>query len=78
VPTSFAGTPKNAEAFINGLGLTKADLLGFSVAGMANRAKLASDHFRASDYPSFRIEICIARPSNVEAKAASADARGNR
>src|SRR5712691_4835834 len=29
VPTTFAGMAKNAEAFIDGLGLTKVDLLGF-------------------------------------------------
>src|ERR1700730_7799844 len=34
VPTTFAGTAKNAEAFIDGLGLTKVDLLGFSIGGM--------------------------------------------
>src|SRR5258708_24769014 len=34
VPTTFAGMAKNAEAFINGLGLTKVDLLGFSIGGM--------------------------------------------
>src|SRR5260370_22774564 len=34
VPTTFAGMAKNAEAFIDGLGLTKDDLLGFSIGGM--------------------------------------------
>src|SRR6202521_5381370 len=34
VPTSFAGMAKNAEAFVDGLGLTKVDLLGFSIGGM--------------------------------------------
>src|SRR5438309_1378168 len=34
MPTSFAGMAKNAEAFIDGLGLTKVDLLGFSIGGM--------------------------------------------
>lgn len=34
VPTTFAGMAKNAEAFIGGLGLTKVDLLGFSIGGM--------------------------------------------
>jgi pimeloyl-ACP methyl ester carboxylesterase len=34
VPTSFAGMTKNAEAFIDGLGLTRVDLLGFSIGGM--------------------------------------------
>jgi pimeloyl-ACP methyl ester carboxylesterase len=34
VPTSFAGMAKNAEAFIDGLGLTRVDLLGFSIGGM--------------------------------------------
>src|SRR2546425_3573195 len=34
VPTAFAGMAKNAEAFIDGLGLTKVDLLGFSIGGM--------------------------------------------
>src|SRR3984885_7446778 len=32
VPTTFAGMAKNAEAFIDGLGLTKVDLLGFRSA----------------------------------------------
>src|SRR3981081_1688299 len=32
--TTFAGMAKNAEAFIDGLGLTKVDLLGFSIGGM--------------------------------------------
>jgi pimeloyl-ACP methyl ester carboxylesterase len=32
-PTTFAGMAKNAEAFIDGLGLTKVDLLGFSMLG---------------------------------------------
>jgi hypothetical protein len=30
VPKTFAGMAKNAEAFIDGLGLTRVDLLGFS------------------------------------------------
>ena len=34
VPTTFAGMAKNAEAFIDGLGLKKVDLLGFSIGGM--------------------------------------------
>jgi pimeloyl-ACP methyl ester carboxylesterase len=34
VPTTFAGMAKNAEAFIDRLGLTKIDLLGFSIGGM--------------------------------------------
>jgi pimeloyl-ACP methyl ester carboxylesterase len=34
VPTTFADMAKNAEAFIDGLGLTKVDLLGFSIGGM--------------------------------------------
>jgi pimeloyl-ACP methyl ester carboxylesterase len=34
VPTTLAGMAKNAEAFIDGLGLTKVDLLGFSIGGM--------------------------------------------
>src|ERR1700737_3718588 len=34
VPTTFAGMAKNAEGFIDGLGLTKVDLLGFSIGGM--------------------------------------------
>src|ERR1700688_2526420 len=34
VPTTFAGMAKNAESFIEGLGLTKVDLLGFSIGGM--------------------------------------------
>src|SRR5712692_930384 len=34
VPTTFAGMAKNAEAFIDGLGLTRVDLLGFSIGGM--------------------------------------------
>ena len=34
VPTTFPGMAKNAEAFIGGLGLTKVDLLGFSIGGM--------------------------------------------
>src|SRR5260370_41661881 len=33
VPTTFAGMAKNAEAFIDGLGLTKVDLLAFSIGG---------------------------------------------
>src|SRR5438128_6930185 len=34
VPTTFADMAKNAEACIDGLGLTKIDLLGFSIGGM--------------------------------------------
>jgi pimeloyl-ACP methyl ester carboxylesterase len=34
VPTTFAGMAKNAEAFIDALGLKKIDLLGFSIGGM--------------------------------------------
>src|SRR6267143_28673 len=34
VPTTFAGMAKNAEAFIDRLGLRKIDLLGFSIGGM--------------------------------------------
>src|SRR6202022_959493 len=34
VPTTFAGMARNAETFIDGLGLTKVDLLGFSIGGM--------------------------------------------
>src|SRR5260370_22432475 len=34
VPVTFAGMAKNAEAFIDGLGLMKLDLLGFSIGGM--------------------------------------------
>src|ERR1039458_7500466 len=34
VPTTFAGMAKNAEAFIDGLGLKNVDLLGFSIGGM--------------------------------------------
>ena len=34
VPNTFAGMAKNAEAFIDGLGLKKVDLLGFSIGGM--------------------------------------------
>jgi pimeloyl-ACP methyl ester carboxylesterase len=34
VPATFAGMAKNAEAFIDGLGLKKVDLLGFSIGGM--------------------------------------------
>jgi pimeloyl-ACP methyl ester carboxylesterase len=34
VPTTFAGMAKNAEAFIDALGLKKVDLLGFSIGGM--------------------------------------------
>jgi pimeloyl-ACP methyl ester carboxylesterase len=34
VPKTFAGMAKNAEAFINALGLKKVDLLGFSIGGM--------------------------------------------
>src|SRR5260370_22018479 len=36
-PTTFAGMAKNAEAFIDVLGLTKVDLLGFSIGGMIAR-----------------------------------------
>jgi pimeloyl-ACP methyl ester carboxylesterase len=34
VPNTFAGMAKNAEAFIDALGLKKIDLLGFSIGGM--------------------------------------------
>ena len=34
MPTTFTGMAKNAEAFIDGLELTKVDLLGFSIGGM--------------------------------------------
>ncbi|MGF6781585.1 alpha/beta fold hydrolase [Paraburkholderia sp. GAS334] len=34
VPNTFAGMAKNAEAFIDALGLKKVDLLGFSIGGM--------------------------------------------
>lgn len=34
VPSTFASMAKNAEAFIDGLGLAKVDLLGFSIGGM--------------------------------------------
>jgi len=34
VPTTFAGMAKNAEIFIDALGLKKVDLLGFSIGGM--------------------------------------------
>src|SRR5438094_3233392 len=34
VTTTFAGMAKNAAAFSDGLGLTKVDLLGFSIGGM--------------------------------------------
>src|SRR2546425_769364 len=34
VPTTFAGMAKNAEAFIDALGLKQIDLLGFSIGGM--------------------------------------------
>jgi len=34
VPTTFAGMAKNAEAFVDALGLKKIDLLGFSIGGM--------------------------------------------
>src|SRR5258706_12428271 len=37
VPKTFAGMAKNAEAFIDTLGLKKVDLLGFSIAGMFAR-----------------------------------------
>ena len=34
VPNTFAGMAKNAEAFIDALGLKQVDLLGFSIGGM--------------------------------------------
>ena len=34
VPTTFTGMAKNAEAFIDALGLKQIDLLGFSIGGM--------------------------------------------
>jgi pimeloyl-ACP methyl ester carboxylesterase len=34
VPSTFAGMAKNAEAFIEALGLKQIDLLGFSIGGM--------------------------------------------
>jgi pimeloyl-ACP methyl ester carboxylesterase len=34
VPSTFAGMAKNAEAFIDALGLKQVDLLGFSIGGM--------------------------------------------
>ncbi|MFY9529017.1 MAG: alpha/beta hydrolase [Candidatus Acidiferrales bacterium] len=34
VPTTFAGMARNAEAFIDALGLKQIDLLGFSIGGM--------------------------------------------
>ena len=34
VPETFAGMAKNAQAFIDALGLKKVDLLGFSIGGM--------------------------------------------
>jgi pimeloyl-ACP methyl ester carboxylesterase len=34
VPDTFAGMAKNAEAFIDALGLKQVDLLGFSIGGM--------------------------------------------
>ncbi len=34
VPTTFGGMAKNAEAFIDSLGLKQIDLLGFSLGGM--------------------------------------------
>jgi pimeloyl-ACP methyl ester carboxylesterase len=34
VPKTVAGMAKNAEAFIDALGLKKVDLLGFSIGGM--------------------------------------------
>src|ERR1700739_5181126 len=34
VPTTFAGMARNAEAFIDALGLKQIDLLGFSLGGM--------------------------------------------
>ena len=34
VPTTFAAMAKNAEAFIDALGLKQIDLLGFSIGGM--------------------------------------------
>ncbi len=34
VPSAFAGMAKNAESFIDALGLTQVDILGFSIGGM--------------------------------------------
>src|SRR6202047_879970 len=34
VPTTFAGMAKNAGAFLDGVGLTQLELLGFSIGGM--------------------------------------------
>ena len=34
VPSTFAGMAKNAELFIDALGMTQVDLLGFSIGGM--------------------------------------------
>jgi len=34
VPKTFAGMAKNAEAFIDALGLKQVDILGFSIGGM--------------------------------------------
>jgi pimeloyl-ACP methyl ester carboxylesterase len=34
VPTTFAGMAKNAESFIDALGMKEVDLLGFSIGGM--------------------------------------------
>jgi pimeloyl-ACP methyl ester carboxylesterase len=34
IPNTFAGMAKNAEAFIDALGLKQVDLLGFSIGGM--------------------------------------------
>src|SRR6266403_1295876 len=42
VPTTFAGMAKNAEAFIDGLGLTKVDLLGFSIGDKVAPAQIAA------------------------------------
>ena len=43
VPTTFAGMAKNAEAFVAGLGLTKVDLLGFSIGGVVAQ-QITLDH----------------------------------
>lgn len=37
VPSTFAGMAKNAEAFIDGLGLKQVDILGFSIGGMVTQ-----------------------------------------
>jgi pimeloyl-ACP methyl ester carboxylesterase len=37
VPNTFAGMAKNAEAFIEGLGLRKVDVIGFSIGGMVSQ-----------------------------------------